>query len=187
MKLSPNHLVLAVILVLFWTGLSFGGNQYSDKQKYHTGGTMDHFKFSNLDINGDGSLSFDEYQKAFPAFERKGYDSLDTDKDRTLNPQEWQAFIDMHKGMGKSSGKKFHGKKKHHGAGLPDPSVFKALFKDMDTDADTRVTLSEFQSYFSGNEKTDKVFSGVDTDKNEIVDQNEWQVFKKAHNLTVTE
>jgi hypothetical protein len=78
--------------------------------------------FGDMDANGDESLSFDEFKKAFPSSKQTGFDRLDSDKNGALSHEEWHQFKEMHKGMGKYHGKRYHSKK------LPDPSAFNAHF-----------------------------------------------------------
>lgn len=137
--------------------------------------------FSDMDSDGDGSLSFTEFKKEFTSTEQKAFDRLDTDKNGALSREEWQQFKDMHKGMGK----KYHhkNKKRYHTEKLPDASKFNAHFPDMDSDHNDQVTLDEFNAYFSDAADKQKVFNAVDLDENGYLDHDEWHAFKAAHGM----
>jgi hypothetical protein len=177
MKKKAGYLMAVSAIVCLLFGNSFGGQQYTGKKGYDNGGSMPKQTFSDIDVNGDGSLNFEEYQKAFPSAEQKGFDFLDVNKDNTLDTKEWEIFTEMHKGMGTR-----HGKKYHEGE-MPDPSGFNGHFGDMDKNGDDQVTDVEFKAYFPGKADTDKVFSAVDADKNGMLDHDEWHDFKAAHGL----
>ena len=177
MKTMIKHVIGAVFLVCLTASISLGGSLCAEKKEDKTGGNMIKKSFTDLDVNGDGSLSFEEYKTAFPSSEKKAFDFLDSNSDNQLDKEEWQTFTDMHKGMGK-----YHGKK-HHDTDLPEPSDFNAHFGDMDTNEDSQVSSAEFQAYFSDKPKTDTVFSAVDTDQNGMLDHEEWHAFKSAHEL----
>jgi len=131
--------------------------------------------FKDIDVNGDNSLSFDEFKKAFPSTERKAFDHLDSNKNSTLSHEEWRQFKEMHKGMGKPHKQKYHTKK------LPDPSKFNAHFPDMDSDNNDRVTLEEFRASFPEASEHEDVFNAIDLDGNGDLDHDEWHEFKTAH------
>ena len=175
--MNMKLMIRAIFLVCLTAGISLGGSHYADGEGDKAGGNMIKKSFADLDVNGDGSLNFEEYNTAFPTSGKKAFDFLDSNSDKQLDKDEWQTFTDMHKGMGK-----YHGKK-HHDTDLPEPSDFNAHFGDMDTNQDSQVSSAEFQSYFSDKTQTDKVFSAVDTDQNGMLDHDEWHEFKSAHEL----
>jgi hypothetical protein len=171
------QLILAGIVVLITSSLCLAGSHHAGEKGYKKGGHMVGKSFLDIDTDKDGLLSFKEYQTAFPSQQKKGFDFLDTSKDGQLDKKEWQAFEEMHKGMGS------HHKKKYHHADLPDPAGFNAHFGDMDANNDDRVSLDEFNAFFPGEKKTDKVFAAIDTDKSNTLDHDEWHDFKDAHGL----
>lgn len=130
--------------------------------------------FKDIDINGDNSLSFDEFKKVFPSTEQKAFNHLDSDKNGTLSHEEWSQFKEMHKGMGK-------GMTKYHTKKLPDPSKFNAHFPDMDSDNNDRVTLEEFKASFPEASEHEDVFNAIDLDGSGDLDHDEWHEFKTAH------
>lgn len=133
--------------------------------------------FSDMDTNGDDSLSFEEFKNVFPSTEEKGFKQLDNDQDGTLSHDEWYQFKKMHNGMG------MHHKQKYHTKNLPDPSKFNAHFPDMDSNNNDRVTFEEFKSNFPEASGNKDVFKAIDLDGNGELTHEEWQEFKAAHGL----
>lgn len=154
-----------------------------DQENYKASGghTLFGRDFSDMDIDGDDSLSFAEFQKVFTSTEQKAFDRLDSDDNGTLSREEWHQFKEMHKGMGK----KYHqkNKKRYHKEKLPDSSKFNAHFPDMDSDHNDQVTFDEFNDYFTDAADKQKVFNAVDLDESGYIDHGEWHAFKAAHGL----
>ncbi len=152
-----------------------------DQENYQASGenTMFGRHFTDMDIDGDDSLSFKEFKKVFTSTDQKAFDRLDSDKNGTLSREEWNQFKEMHKAMGK----KYHHKKKYHTEKLPDPSKFNAHFPDMDSDHNDQVTFDEFNLYFTDAVDKEQVFNAVDLDENSYIDHGEWHEFKSAHGL----
>ena len=134
--------------------------------------------FTDMDSDGDDSLSFKEFKNIFPSTEQKAFDRLDNDKNGALSRQEWDQFKEMHKGMGK-----YHHKKRYHTEKLPEPSLFNAHFPDMDTDHNDQVSFDEFNGHFTDAADKDHVFKAVDLDADGYIDHGEWHEFKAAHGL----
>lgn len=134
--------------------------------------------FSEMDADGDDSLSYTEFKQVFPSTERKGFDTLDTDNNGSLSREEWDQFKAMHQGMGG-----MHHKKRYHDKALPEPSKFNAHFPDMDKDRNDQVSREEFNEYFADETDNEAVFDAVDLDGNEYLDHEEWHEFKSAHGL----
>ncbi len=55
---------------------------------------------TDMDKDGNGSVSFEEFKAVFPNTQQAGFDMLDRDGDGQLSAAEWEAFKDAHKGMG---------------------------------------------------------------------------------------
>jgi len=51
-------------------------------------------EFADVDVNGDGAVSPDEFVVAYPNLGREAWDAIDADSDGTLSPQEHQAALD---------------------------------------------------------------------------------------------
>ncbi len=134
--------------------------------------------FSEMDADGNDSLSYTEFQQVFPSTEQKGFDTLDTDKNGGLSREEWHQFKAMHQGMGG-----MHHKKRYHDKALPEPSKFNAHFPDMDTDHNDQVTREEFNAHFADVSDNEEVFNAIDLDQNGYLDHEEWHEFKSAHGL----
>ncbi len=90
-------------------------NQGGDQKSVGHGKFDRHF--SEMDTDGDGSLSYAEFRQVFPSTEQKGFDTLDIDKNGSLSREEWHQFKAVHQGMGG-----MHHKKRYHGEALPEPS-----------------------------------------------------------------
>ena len=150
-----------------------------NKKAYHDNCRKGMFSnsFSDMDTNGDNGLSFEEFKTAFPAVEQSGFDQLDNDKSGALSLEEWEAFKNMHKGMGS------HHKGKYHATSLPEPSKFNAHFPEMDSDKNDRVSLEEFKAYFPEASDHQTVFQAIDLDGKGDIDHDEWHEFKQAHGL----
>jgi Ca2+-binding EF-hand superfamily protein len=179
MKKKMVFLAVALVFGLVTSPAAFCGQSYHKKDGYHKGGGMALTQeLSDLDTDGNGSLSFEEFKSAFPSMDQKAFDFLDTDKDGMLDHDEWQRSKEMHKGMGG-----MQGKKESHAKGMPDPSGFNAHFPDMDSDKDGQVTLGEFNAYFPDASEAAKAFNAIDLDGNGALDHDEWHEFKKAHGM----
>lgn len=65
-------------------------------------------KFSAMDKDGNGSVSWEEFSVAFPQMKKPAFDAIDTDKSGALSHEEWDAFRAHHgqggKGMGSGMG-----------------------------------------------------------------------------------
>jgi hypothetical protein len=70
-------------------------------------------------------------------------------------------------------------KQKFHQTDLPDPKSYEAHFHEVDSNSDGIVTWEEFKDYFPQAEP--RVFEILDTNKDKVVDHDEWHEFEKAH------
>jgi hypothetical protein len=69
-------------------------NQENDQA---TGGhTMFGRPFSDMDMDGDDSLSFKEFTHVFTSTEQQSFDRLDSDKNGSLSREEWHEFKAAH-------------------------------------------------------------------------------------------
>jgi hypothetical protein len=111
-----NVVLILVGFILATTGAAVHASS-CDKGKYQSksGHKMLIKHFSDMDTDGNGSLSFEEFKNLFPSTEQKAFDRLDGDKDGVLSHEEWHQFKEMHKGMKK------HHEKRYHAEKLPDP------------------------------------------------------------------
>lgn len=177
------HIVVWSAAALLVGGVAFAGMGKDGKTKDSEGmmnrgsmmSTDAHFK--DMDADASGMISWEEFHNRFTRTQRSVFDILDTDKDSSLNHEEWEAFQQMHKGMGTSMGSKFHDK------ALPDPSTFNVHFPDMDANKDDMVDLSEFKAHFPDAPDTEEVFKAIDLDQDGNLDHDEWHEFKSAHGM----
>lgn len=66
----------------------------------HHGHSMFSANLKDMDKNGDGTVSYQEYIDYHSERLRWGFDVLDTDKDGSISQDEWETFLKMH-GVGK--------------------------------------------------------------------------------------
>jgi len=52
--------------------------------------------FPSMDKDGNGLVSWEEFQAARPNMKRAAFDSIDTDKDGSISLEEWKAFRSSH-------------------------------------------------------------------------------------------
>lgn len=57
-------------------------------------------KFTAMDSNKDGKISWDEFMAAYPQMQKAAFEAIDINKDTTLSPEEWEMFMARHQ-MGK--------------------------------------------------------------------------------------
>lgn len=53
---------------------------------------------SNMDADGDGIVSFDEFNNFMSAGNKSVFDALDTNGDDVIDGEEWAYFIEVHGG-----------------------------------------------------------------------------------------
>lgn len=81
-----------ILLGLLLTGLLASTAQADDK-------------FGKMDTNGDGKVTWEEFQAVYPQMQRAAYDAIDADKKGHFNHEDWHKFLmDHQKGMGKGQG-----------------------------------------------------------------------------------
>jgi Ca2+-binding EF-hand superfamily protein len=66
----------------------------------HHGYKMFSANMTNMDSNGDGMVSFEEYEAFHSEQLRWSFNALDTDNDGSISESEWEQFLKMH-GVGK--------------------------------------------------------------------------------------
>ncbi|TVM19886.1 hypothetical protein DPQ33_01260 [Oceanidesulfovibrio indonesiensis] len=49
--------------------------------------------FSEMDLNNDGVLTWDEFHAYYPELSRDAFDGADQENDGRVTPEEWQEFI----------------------------------------------------------------------------------------------
>ena len=61
-------------------------------------------KFTQMDKDGDGRVSWEEFQAAYSNMKRPAFDAVDTDKDGWISHEEWDSFRAAHAGARSSGG-----------------------------------------------------------------------------------
>jgi hypothetical protein len=102
MKITRVFLTVFMILFSLGAGLAAAdcGSGHGKKNPHHMG-KISSATFDQMDKDGSGGITYDEFKALFPNTKEVGFAALDRDGDKTLSQQEWQAFKDAHKGMGK--------------------------------------------------------------------------------------
>lgn len=90
--MALNRLTLITLAILFFLPtLVFASHHYGCHY-----GKMSGWNMTELDTDGDGRLSFEEF--VAPRTERwqAGFDGIDTDLDGLISEAEWNVFLEMH-------------------------------------------------------------------------------------------
>lgn len=68
-------------------------------------------RFLQMDTDGDGYASWEDFQRVFPKMQKGAFESIDTDKNGKISMEEWARFLEQHhKGMAPARGKAPEGK-----------------------------------------------------------------------------
>ena len=63
-------------------------------------------RFLQMDTDGDGYVSWEDFQRVFPKMQKGAFESIDTDKNGKISMEEWARFLEQHhKGMTPAQGK----------------------------------------------------------------------------------
>jgi len=143
-------------------------------------------KFSDIDTDGDGSISQAELEATLgqttaandssstDSRAAKFFSKLDSDGDGKISSSEWSSF--------QQNIQQLHGHGHHH-------HLSGKQLSDVDTDGDGSISKSEFQSLFgqsgpaattAGNDSTTNLFDKLDTDKDGTISATEWDAFQKS-------
>lgn len=53
-------------------------------------------ELGDMDGNDDGVITYEEFDEFYSTNVRAIFDALDSDKDGTISPEEWEAFLEIH-------------------------------------------------------------------------------------------
>ena len=98
------NVFLTVFLIFFYLGIGLVAADCGTghgKANPHKMGKISSATFDAIDKDGSGGITYDEFKRLFPNTKETGFATLDRDGNSLLDPEEWQAFKDAHKGMGK--------------------------------------------------------------------------------------
>ena len=91
-------LIIPAVAILSALALLLGAIVSADAG--HHGYSMFSANAEEIDANGDGNISFDEYSAFHSEQLRWSFNALDTDNDNSISIEEWNTFLKMH-GVGK--------------------------------------------------------------------------------------
>lgn len=88
-------------------------------------------KFAQMDTNKDGTVSWEEFRVTYPQMQQAAFDGIDANKDKSINREEWDAFLAQHSmgrantpgGMGGGMGMPPKAKSDMKGEGGPPPMI----------------------------------------------------------------
>lgn len=93
-----NMKIAAVLFAsLIIASVAVAGNYYHGHGYMMPSGDM-----TEMDADGSGSLSFDEYTESHKESLRGGFDMIDENNDGEIGEDEWQKFLEVH-GMSTNS------------------------------------------------------------------------------------
>ncbi len=116
--------------------------------------------FSQLDTDGDGMVSSEEYMEPFARW--------DADDDGQLSKDEWMAGHGGSRAKGHGMG---------HGEGHGKTNLDVPMDK-IDANGDGAIDAEEFEAQFPS---LSKGFGMIDTDKSGAIEAGEWEAFRKSH------
>ena len=86
---------ITVAAVLF-AGLLIASVAIAGTYHHGHGCMMPSWVMSEMDADGDGFLTFDEYTDAYKQSLRGGFDMIDENNDGEIGADEWQKFLEIH-------------------------------------------------------------------------------------------
>ena len=87
-----NIVIISVFAVVSIAGLVSGSMA---GHNYH-GHSMNMSEMSEMDINNDGMITFDEFSAPHTETLRSAFKMLDTNKDEVISEEEWNEFLKVH-------------------------------------------------------------------------------------------
>lgn len=94
-----NKLAFILIVLVFLLGTYVNG---AFAGHYYHGHGMRMSEMSDIDRNGDGKITFDEFSAPTVDKLKSGFRMLDTNSDEVISEKEWDEFLKVH-GFEKSS------------------------------------------------------------------------------------
>jgi len=85
---------ILIITTLLFLGLTIGA--VAGSYHGHSGWGMFSAKLSDMDSNGDGAVTLEEFNDFMTAGNKGIFDALDTNKDSLIDADEWTTLIDAH-------------------------------------------------------------------------------------------
>lgn len=168
-----NTLLTAAALILL-VGNAFA----SDKNEYHKQGMADTTTFETfgqaymgeMDMDGDGGVTWDEFHGEFPDAQREFFDVVDLNKDEVVSGPEWHKFRQAH-GLNHPQ--------RYHRTNLPDSKPYAKPMGDVDGNGDGELTWDEFKGAFPDAKRN--LFGAFDLDRDGVISSEEWAAFMAAH------
>jgi|GEM_PF-3221292 len=85
---------ILIISTLFFFALAVGA--VAGNYHHYSGCGMFSTKLSDMDPNGDGTVTLEEFNDYMAAGHKGIFDALDTNKDSLIDDDEWTTFIEAH-------------------------------------------------------------------------------------------
>lgn len=167
-----TNILLATIAAFFL----LAGNGFASD--YHKEGMADTTTFEafggaymgEMDMDGDGGVTWKEFHGEFPAAQKEFFDVVDLNKDEVISGAEWHRFRQAH-GLNHPQ--------RHHRTNLPNPKPYAKSLGEVDGDGDGEVTWDEFKKVFPDSERN--LFGAFDLDHDGVISSEEWAAFLAAH------
>lgn len=83
-------------IAILFAGLLTASEAIAGDYYHGHGYMMPSWDMTEMDTDGSGSLSFDEYSDAHKKGLRGGFDMIDENKDGEIADDEWQNFLEVH-------------------------------------------------------------------------------------------
>ncbi len=89
MRLPIKFFLLTLTMVAV-APIAFAGHHYGH------GCNMSTWNMTEIDADGDGVVTFDEFSSRQQQKLRAGYDMIDGNKDGVIDDNEWSTFLEVH-------------------------------------------------------------------------------------------
>jgi Ca2+-binding EF-hand superfamily protein len=167
-----RNIILLTVGVFF---LLAGNGLATDYQKEGMADTSTYEAFGKaymgeMDMDGDGGVTWKEFHGEFPDAPREFFDVVDLNKDEFVSGDEWHKFRQAH-GLNHPQ--------RYHRTNLPNPKPYARPMAEVDGNGNGEVTWDEFKATFSNAKRN--LFGAFDLDRDGVISSEEWAAFMAAH------